>query len=58
MRKNIGGHNLKFRFGVETGCMCRKGSAAYLSVLNVELINDTCALLFLIFIMNASHDCH
>lgn len=39
--------------------MCaRKGRAAYLSFLNVELINDMCALLFLIFIMNASQGCH
>lgn len=38
--------------------MCRKGRAADLSILNVELINDMCALLFLIFIMNASQDCH
>lgn len=39
-------------------CVCRKGRAAYLSFLNVELINDMCALLFLIFIMNASQGCH
>ena len=26
--------------------------------LNVELINDMCALLFLIFKMNASQGCH